>query len=265
MPSLEIHGVELSWWEQGSGPPLLCLHETATCAEVWRPLAGSLGEAVRLIAPDRRGWGSSGAPQSYLRTTVEEQAEDAVGLIETLGLGSAILCGAGLGAVAALDLVLRRPELVSAAVLIEPPLLAFLPEATEGLSSDRVVIGDAVAASGPEGGLELYLAGGLAYLGAGAGRIPAELAAIARRTPLSLFAELAAVPGWAIAGSRLTRNEVRCTVVVGASTPPLLRAAAGQLVARLGEAEQLAVGGEGLPQIDAAAELAAAISELAPG
>ena len=150
-------------------------------------------------------------------------------------------------------------------MLIEPPLLAFLPEATEGLSSDRVVIGDAVAASGPEGGLELYLAGGLAYLGAGAGRIPAEIAAIARRTPLSLFAELAAVPGWTIAASRLSRSEVRGRVVVGASTPPVLRAAAEQLAGRLGESELLPVGGEGLPQIDAAAELAVAVSELASG
>ena len=42
-------------------------------------------------------------------------------------------------------------------------------------------------------------------------------------------------------------------------------ASAEQLAGRLGESELLTVGGEGLPQIDAAEELAAAISELASG
>ena len=37
----------------------------------------------------------------------------------------------------ALDLLLRRPELVAGTLLIEPPLLQLLPAATEALSEDR--------------------------------------------------------------------------------------------------------------------------------
>ena len=85
--------------------------------------------------------GAAGAdrarPTGYRRTTVEEQSEDAAALIESAAEAPAVVCGAGLGAVIALDLLLRRPELVSGAVLIEPPLLALVPAATEALSEDR--------------------------------------------------------------------------------------------------------------------------------
>ena len=78
----------------------------------------------RAIAYDRRGWGGSSEPDDYRRTTIEEQSEDAAALIEAIADDPAVVCGAGLGAVIALDLLLRRSELVSAAVLIEPHAVA---------------------------------------------------------------------------------------------------------------------------------------------
>ena len=55
--------MSLSFWEHGSGAPTLCLHETAASGEIWRPLARALGDRARTIAPDRRGWGGSQAPE----------------------------------------------------------------------------------------------------------------------------------------------------------------------------------------------------------
>jgi pimeloyl-ACP methyl ester carboxylesterase len=232
---------------------------------VWRPLAEALDDDARTIAPDRRGWGSSGAPQQYSATTIEEQAEDAVALCEHLDAVPAVVCGAGLGAVVALDLVVRRAGLARAVVLIEPPLLAFVPEATEGLSADRQAIETAVAAGGPDAAFDLYLRGSLPYAGAGAGRIPDPIGAAARRRPLSLFAELAAVPGWSLRFSELPGVQAPSRVVVSASTPPQLRRAAEELAARLGGAELLRLGGEGLPHIGAAPELADAVRALLSG
>ena len=69
-----------------------------------------------MIAYDRRGWGASGAPQGYRATTVEEQAEDAAGVLEALALESAVVCGAGIGRRdRARPACCRRPELVDAA------------------------------------------------------------------------------------------------------------------------------------------------------
>jgi len=257
-----LHGVELSWWEQGAGPSVLCLHETASSGEIWRSLADALGEGARAIAPDRRGWGSSGAPEPYSATTIEEQAEDCAALIAELYAAPAVACGAGLGAVVALDLLLRRGDLVRGAVLVEPPLLAFLPEATEGLSADRAALADAVAGGGPEAAIDLYLSGGLPFAGAGAARLPAPIAAVARERPLSLFAELGAVPAWPLRASQMHTVAAPSRVVVGSGTPAPLRTAADRLAEVLGGGEPVVLDGEGLPHVSSAPELARVVAAL---
>ncbi len=254
--------MELDWLDRGAGPPLLCLHETAAVGAIFGPLSEAVGAAARVIAPDRRGWGRSGSPEQYGATTVEEQAADAAALLELLGAAPALVCGSGLGAVVALELLLRRRDLVHAGLLIEPPLLAYLPQATEGLSTDRQAIGDAVQAGGPEAAFDLYLSGGLPHLGPGAERIPAPVGAEARERPLSLFAELGAVPAWSLRTAEMLALQSPTRIVRGPSTPVLLREAGEQLALRLGASELVEVGGDGLPHVGAAPELAALVRQL---
>jgi pimeloyl-ACP methyl ester carboxylesterase len=254
--------VDLHRWETGHGTVVLCIHETGVSSEVWRRLGEALGERARTIAYDRRGWGRSGAPEPYLRTTVQEQSEDAARLLEGSDATVAVLCGAGLGAVAALDLLLRRPELARGAVLIEPPLLAFVEEATELLSEDGGALREAVHGGGPAAGVELYLSGGLAALGAGAERLPQELSAPARERPLSLFAELAAVPSWSLPLARMGQNRVAARIVVSESSPRLLRRAGDELTGRLGQAELRELPGKLPAHLDDPHGLATLILEL---
>lgn len=174
----------------------------------------------------------------------------------------AVVCGAGLGAVVALELLLRHRDLVRAAVLVEPPLLAFLPEATQGIAADRQAITDAVAEGGVEAAVGLYLKGGLGHLGAGAERLPEAIAAAARERPFSLFAEIGAVSAWSLRGSEMQALDAPARVVVGTETPYLLRAAAEQLEGRLGATKRVDVGGEGLPHVGAAATVAGVVSVL---
>jgi len=250
--------------QSGEGRPILCIHETAASGRIWDDFAAA-APGMRVVRYDRRGWGGSEAPEGYRRTTVTEQAEDAAVLIERFAEGPVVICGAGLGAVAALDLALRRPELCEEAVLIEPPLLAFVPEATEGLSTDRAAIEAAVRDSGLAGAIDLYLGGGLPFLGAGAGRLPRAIAGEGRERPLSLFAELAAVAEWEIRSNALLECEVPARIVIAATTPPILRQAAEALDARLGFARALRLGGDGLPHVAAAPELARALAAPANG
>jgi pimeloyl-ACP methyl ester carboxylesterase len=246
---LTANGVELSHRVRGEGVPLLCVHETATGGAAWEPLAEALGDRMRLVVYDRRGWGGSTSPQDYRRTTIEEQSEDAAALIDRLGGEPAVLCGAGLGAVVALDLLLRRPALALGAVIIEPPLLAFLPTATEALAEDRLALERALAEKGVEGAVELYLSGELTALGSGAERLPPELSAPARGRPATLFAELGAVAAWTML-ARLASCERRSFAVVCSSTPPLVSQAAGALSERLAGCELRALGaGAAPPQI----------------
>ena len=263
MPTLQARGVEVAWSERGEGPPVLLIHETAAVGAIWGPLATALSEGARAISYDRRGWGSSTAPDGYRRTTVEEQSEDAAALVEGVAGDPAVVCGAGLGAVIALDLMLRRPDLVSGTLLIEPPLLQLLPPATEALSDDRRRL--EAAAGGAGDVVDLYLSGSLPALGPGVSRLPEPMAAAARERPASVLAELGIASGWRMPLPRLASAERESLIVTADSTPPLLRDAAAALSGRLAGAlaRQVDPGGE-LPHVGAPVELGALVRELSP-
>jgi pimeloyl-ACP methyl ester carboxylesterase len=261
MPTLEARGVEIAWSERGDGSPVLLIHETAATGAIWEPVAGSVSERSRAIFYDRRGWGRSSAPEGYRRTTVEEQSEDAVTLIEQVAGEPTVVCGASLGAVIALDLLLRRADAVSAAVLIEPPLLQLLPVATEALSDDRRRLEGAAAAG--EDVIELYLSGGLPALGAGVGRLPESMATVARDRPASVMAELGIASGWRAPLARLATAERPSAIVTADSTPPLLRDASSALGGRLARSSSREVDSAArAPHVGAAEQVAALLLEL---
>jgi pimeloyl-ACP methyl ester carboxylesterase len=165
--------------------------------------------------------------------------------------------------VIALDLLLRRPELVAGAALVEPPLLGLVPRATETLASDRQAVEAAGREAGLAGVVDLYLSGGLAALGPGLERLPEVSVGPARRRPQSLVAELGAIPGWSVPLTRLGSAERPSAIVISAETPPLLRDAAGKLRARLGRSELRELEGPGPPHLTAPAELGRFGLELA--
>lgn len=263
MPTLQARGVEIAWSERGEGPPVLLIHETAAIGAVWEPLAAALSGRSRAISYDRRGWGDSSAPDDYRRTTIEEQSEDAAALIDAVVGGPATVCGAGVGAVIALDLLLRLPDLVSAAVLIEPPLLQLIPVATEALSEDRHRL--EIAAGSGEDVIELYLSGGLPALGPGVGRTPEPIAAAARDRPASVVAELGIPAGWRMPLRRLASAASPSAIVTCESTPPLLRDASEALAAKLALSSARTVDAGGAPpHVGAAEEIAALMLEINP-
>lgn len=200
-------------------------------------------------------------------------------MIAALGGGPMTVCGAGIGAIVAIDLAVRRAELIAAAVLIEPPLLALVPEATPAIGADVEAIRRTVTAAGARGGeesdpraaaaagaeaaLELFLGGSLGALGGGAERIPGEIARGANPSPFALFAEVAAISGWTLPLARLPALGPPAAVVVAGSTPPFLRRAAEALAARLPGADLRDVAGPGLAQLGSPGELAAIALELA--
>jgi esterase len=236
-PALEARGVQLSWSERGEGAPVLLIHETGTGAAAWDPLMEALSSGARAIAYDRRGWGNSTVPDGYRRTTIEEQSEDAAVLLESRDAVPAVACGAGLGAVIALDLLLRRPDLLSGAVLIEPPLISLVPEATTPLAEDRVALEEAYRESGAHGAVSLYLSGSLQVMSAEMDRLPTSLTADTRERPPILFAELGCAAGWTMPLVRLADAEVPSVIVTATSTPPLIRAAAAALALRLSRSD----------------------------
>lgn len=256
--TVEAGGVALAYEERGDGPAVVLVHGTATARTVWRETIDALGAtAVRTISYDRRAYGDSGAPEPYGGTTVGEQADDLAKLVEALEAAPATLCGHELGALACLDLVVRRPELIARAVLIEPPLLWMAATGTDAVGDLREAVASAAREEGAAGAVRAYLetVGGpqVAEL-LGPDRLEASLAA-----PRAFAADLAAAASWAGGRRELSRVAMPVAVIAGARSSPARREAA-RAVADM-------IPGGGLVELDAGhfahleqpAEVAAAI------
>jgi pimeloyl-ACP methyl ester carboxylesterase len=218
-PSVEGAGVALAYVERGEGPAVLLVHDLASDAETLDPQVQALSDAARVIAYDRRGYGSSGAPEPYGGTTVQEQAEDAAALLRELDAAPAVVCGEGFGALVALDLMTRHAGLVRGAVLSDPPLLALVPEATAALAAERERIRAAVRERGNEAGVEAWLDDR-----AGAGAL--ERARAAHR---AFYADYAGLASWPVTRRGLRALSHPAVVVTGPSSAPTLVSAADRL------------------------------------
>jgi 3-oxoadipate enol-lactonase len=226
--SVEGAGVALNVDERGSGPAVLLIHGLASDAQALAPIAEALSAQARAIAYDRRGYGASEAPQPYHGTTVQEQAEDAAALLRALDAAPALVVGDGFGALVALDLAKRHRALVAGAVLSNPPLFMFVPEATEQLAAQRAQLEDAMRAGGPEAGVEAWLGG----------RVDGEALARARAAHGAFFADYAGLASWPASRRELRALDVPAVVLTGPWSPPHIVAAAEALAGLLPDARR---------------------------
>jgi 3-oxoadipate enol-lactonase len=233
MPTVEGAGVPLHYAVRGDGPPVLLVHGMASDGAALAPVADAVAAAGgRAIAYDRRGYGESGAPEPYLGTTVEEQAEDAAALLRALDAAPAIVAGDGFGALVALDLAKRHGDLARALVLSNPALFALVPEATEMLSAQRAEIEEALRARGPAAGVEAWLGG----------RVEGEALARARAAHRGFFADYAGMATWATSRRELRALALPAVVLTGSWSPPHIVAAADALAALLPDVARRADG-----------------------
>jgi pimeloyl-ACP methyl ester carboxylesterase len=227
-PSVEGAGVALNVVERGSGPAVLLVHGIASDAQALGPVAEALAPQAHVIAYDRRGYGDSGAPEPYHGTTVEEQAEDAAALLRALDPGPALVCGDGFGALVALDLAKRHRPLVAGAVLSNPPLFMFVPEATEQLAAQHAELEEAVRTGGPQAGVEAWLGG----------RVEREALERAKSAHRAFFADYAGLASWPASRRELRTLDVPAIVLTGPWSPPHIVAAAEALAGLLPAAQR---------------------------
>jgi pimeloyl-ACP methyl ester carboxylesterase len=221
-------GVELAYIERGKGPVVLLIHGLAADALTFEPVLEALAPYARAIAYDRRGYGASGAPEPYERTTVEEQGEDAVALLRELRVERALICGDGFGALVALDLLKRYPALVGGAVLRDPPLFAFVPAATEALGKQREALGRALAEGGPPAAVDAWLGG----------RVEGPALERARAAHRAFFADYAGLATLSLTRAQLRAIDVPVAVVTGPFSPPTIVAAADSVAQLIPDARR---------------------------
>lgn len=112
------HGL-IHYAEQGSGAPVLLLHQTPRSWDEYRDVLPLLGARYRAIAMDTLGFGGSDRPDGPW--TIELFASGVLALCDALGLDRVALVGHHTGGVIATEVAAREPGRVSALVLSGVP------------------------------------------------------------------------------------------------------------------------------------------------
>jgi pimeloyl-ACP methyl ester carboxylesterase len=150
MEHAKVNGVGLAYEVVGSGAPMLFIHG-AHLADALKPLVTEPAlERFQRIRYHRRGLGGSSRPVETEPTSVAEQAEDAAGLLDHVGVGPAHVVGHSWGGAIALELAAQHPTTVVSLVLLEPAFLTTPAGAAFGRALaplvDRYHAGDAEGA-----------------------------------------------------------------------------------------------------------------------
>lgn len=109
-------GCELYYEQRGDGVPILLIPPAGATASTWGPVTEELARVARVITYDRRGYARSAGPPVR---TVSRHTADAATILEHLATRPAIVVGTSAGATIAVDLAVRRPDLLRAVVAHE--------------------------------------------------------------------------------------------------------------------------------------------------
>jgi pimeloyl-ACP methyl ester carboxylesterase len=116
--SVSSGGCDLYYEVVGEGVPILLVHPSGATASTWGAATEELARIGRVIAYDRRGYARSGGAPVHAMST---HTADAAALLEHLQTPPAVVVGTSAGAAIAVDLAVRRPDLVRVVVAHEFP------------------------------------------------------------------------------------------------------------------------------------------------
>ncbi len=211
-------GVRLHYVSSGNQAPLCLIHGIGGHS-LTSDQQAALAARTRLISFERRGYGQSEAPDPYVATTVAEQSADVAALLGELDAAPALLVGFGFGALIALDLCLRRSELVAGAVLSDPPLYAFDQQGSRELAEQRQAIEQALLAGDRSAAITALVGPSL----------DDELPADAEADNGACFADYAGLASLPLTRRQLRECDTPIRIVVTAAASPVLARVAAEL------------------------------------
>ena len=96
---VETNGIRMHYVEQGTGPLVVLCHGWPESWYSWRHQIPALAAAgFRVVAPDQRGYGQTDAPAPIESYNILNLVGDIVGLVNNLGVESAVIVGHDWGA-----------------------------------------------------------------------------------------------------------------------------------------------------------------------
>jgi pimeloyl-ACP methyl ester carboxylesterase len=125
VPISSINGVQLYWeLSGGAGEPAVLVHGSWGDHFNWAQVVPALSASLNVATYDRRGHSRSDRPIG--QGSIQEDVADLAALIEVLFARPAHVIGNSFGASIALNLAVRRPELIRSLTAHEPPLFCLL-------------------------------------------------------------------------------------------------------------------------------------------
>ena len=115
--SATVDGHVTRYLEAGRGRPLILLHAFPLSADMWQSQLDRVPDGWRFIAPDLRGFGAGGDVPPSL--TVDDYAGDVLGLMDGLGIETAVIGGLSMGGYVTFALFRRAPERFDGVILAD--------------------------------------------------------------------------------------------------------------------------------------------------
>lgn len=91
----KINGMTLAFNDQGTGLPIIFLHAFPLNRTMWVEQEKALSSQFRVVTLDLRGHGESDAP--LWRYTLDQAADDVIGLLDHLSIRQAVFVGLSMG------------------------------------------------------------------------------------------------------------------------------------------------------------------------
>jgi pimeloyl-ACP methyl ester carboxylesterase len=240
MPEVVANGIRLYYEEHGEGTPILGIHGSGSSSIVlWAGAVELLSRLGRLILFDRRGCNRSERPEPFLRSTREEEADDAAALLDGLDAAPAVVIGRSYGGDIAFELARRHPGHVRAIVGLEPGLLHLDAEAKRWEDDLEVLL----RAADPDRVGETMIE---AVVGPGAWQaLPAEAREVFTANGPAILAEIEGLNA-DLDAAAISAIEQPTLLVGAADSPQPLQRIVARLAALLPNAEEARVEGDHL-------------------
>ena len=194
----------------------------AHIAAALRPLVAEPAlERFQRIRYHRRGLGGSTRPVGTEPTSVAVQAEDAVGLLDHLGVDRAHVIGHSLGGAIALELATQYPTRVASLVLLEPVLLT--TPAGAAFAHALAPLIKAYEAGDAEGAVHgvLALVGDRNWRATIERAVPGGIAQAVRDAATFFETEVPGVPTWSFGPEQAAAITCPVLAILGSRSGPL--------------------------------------------
>ena len=140
-------GVQLNVEETGEGIPVIFIHEFAGDHRSWEPQVRAFSRRYRCITYDARGYPPSDVPDDLAAYSQLRAVEDAVAVLDGLGVDRAHVVGLSMGGFATVHLGLRHPHRARSLVVAGCGYGA-APDRREAFRAESATIADAFAEEG---------------------------------------------------------------------------------------------------------------------